>query len=226
MFKFETFTLLNNLSRILIHVSEWIIAPIFYLIPSQFLFHISIYCGELKSLLILNRMCTITTTIDDKLAPIKIVKNWKVGCCLLRLEVAGTGVFRSVRQHNKNVKCVETTLTKLCNQSNHSMKSPVIKLPICHSHWSPGHPSTSGINLIKILVASPVSDSITGVSFNMSDLWCHWWGSRSSTQTRVDIITRCVTTQHQYICLAETSHQTTPGGSRGYDVAGQDGTIF
>ena len=159
--------------------------------------------------LIENRRLTITTTINDKLAAIKIVKNWKV--CLTRSAVWLAGailqMFWSVKQHNKNVKCVETTLTKLCNQSNHSMKSPVIKLPICHSHWSPGHPSTSGINLIKILVASPVSDSITGVSFNMSDLWCHWWGSRSSTQTRVDIITRCVTTQHQYICLARRTRQ-------------------
>ena len=112
-------------------------------------------------------------------------KNWKV--CLTRSPVWLAGailqMFWSVKQHNKNVKCVETTLTKLCNQSNHSMKSHVIKIPICHSHWSAEPPSTSGINLIKILGASPVSDIITGVSFNMSDLWCHWWGSRSPTQT-------------------------------------------
>ena len=139
----------------------------------------------LVAVLIQNSRLTITTTINDKLATIKIVKNWKV--CLTRSPVWLAGailqMFWSVKQHNKNVKCVETTLTKLCNQSNHSMKSHVIKIPICHSHWSAEPPSTSGINLIKILGASPVSDIITGVSFNMSDLWCHWWGSRSATQT-------------------------------------------
>ena len=108
----------------------------------------------LVEFLIQNRRLTITTTINDKLATIKIVKNWKV--CLTRSPVWLAGailqMFWSVKQHYKNVKCVETTLTKLCNQSNHSMKSHVIKIPICHSHWSSEPLSTSGINLIKILL--------------------------------------------------------------------------
>ena len=66
-----------------------------------------------------------------------------------RLAGAILQMFWSVKQHNKNVKCVETTLTKLCNQSNHSMKSYVIKIPICHSHWSSVAVTGSGINLIK-----------------------------------------------------------------------------
>ena len=104
--------------------------------------------------LIQSRRLTITTTINDKLATIKIVKKLKSLLNSLASRLAGAilQMFWSVKQHNKNVKCVETTLTKLCNQSNHSMKSHVIKIPICHSHWSAEPPSTSGINLIKILL--------------------------------------------------------------------------
>lgn len=104
--------------------------------------------------LIQSRRLTITTTINDKLATIKIVKKLKSLLNSLASRLAGAilQMFWSVKQHNKNVKCVETTLTKLCNQSNHSMKSHVIKIPSCHSHWSSEPLSTSGINLIKILL--------------------------------------------------------------------------
>ena len=120
-------------------------------------------------------------------------------------------MFWSVKQHNKNVKCVETTLTKLCNQSNHSMKSYVIKISICLFHWSSlAVPGRQRINLIKSLpslqsVILPVLVSICLIYDAIGE------DPALLPKQRVDIITRCVTTQHQYICLAQRSTHARTG---------------
>ena len=165
--------------------------------------------NNIGGVLIQNRRLTITTTINDKLATIKIVKNWKV-CFARQPGLAGAilQMFWSVKQHNKNVKCVETTLTKVCNQSNHSMKSYVIKISICLFHWSSlAVPGRQRINLIKSLPS--LQSVILPVLVSICLIYGSDGGDPANRPNRVDIITRCVTTHRRYICLAQSGETKT-----------------